>query len=200
MAGTIPVVIMAGGAGKRIGGRKPSQCIASATLLDHAIAKAKCYARTVAVASGSEKFSLPPEIRVLPDEINFQGPISGLQAAIQFGRELGAHHVMIMPCDTPFLPDELLTLLQNVIGAARSAVPQYAERLHPACSLWSTDLLGLLHEYLATGRRSLIGFAELAEYVTVEIPKTSYDPFFNINTAEELARAEQIFGELSSSK
>lgn len=197
MSGTIPVVIMAGGAGKRMGGRKPSQCVAGESLLNHAIAKAKCYSRTVAVGSGSEKFSLPKEIRLLPDQIDFQGPIAGLEAAIQFGTELGARHVMIMPCDTPFLPDELLTLLQNDIGAAQSAVPQYDGHLHPACSMWSTDILGLLREYVASGRRSLIGFAEVADYVTVEIPTASFDLFFNINTVEDMARAEQIFSDLN---
>jgi molybdenum cofactor guanylyltransferase len=200
VAGTIPVVIMAGGAGQRMGGRKPLKCVAGESLLNHAIAKAKCYSQTIATASGSEKFSLPQEIRLLPDEIDSQGPIAGLQAAIQFGTELGARHVMIMPCDTPFLPDELLTLLQKSIGTAQSALPQYAGCLHPACSLWSTEILGLLREYVATGRRSLIGFAEVVEYVTVEIPTVSYDLFFNINTVEDIARAERIFSDLNLHK
>jgi molybdenum cofactor guanylyltransferase len=200
MGGTTPVVIMAGGAGQRMGGGKPSQCVAGESLLNHAIAKAKFYSRTVAIASGSQKFSSPQEICLLPDQIDFQGPIAGLEAAIQFGAELRASHVMIIPCDTPFLPDELLTLLQNDIGAAQSAVPQYAGDLHPACSLWSTDILGPLRGYLATGRRSLIGFAELTEYVTVEIPTVSYDPFFNINTVDDMARAEQIFSDLNLHK
>jgi molybdenum cofactor guanylyltransferase len=200
MAGTIPVVIMAGGAGQRMGGRKPFQCVAGESLLNHAIAKANCYSHTVAIAAGSEKITLHQEIRLLPDEIDFQGPIAGLQAAIQFGTELGTRHVMIMPCDTPFLPEDLLTLLQNAIGIAQSAVPQYAGHLHPACSLWSTEILSLLGEYLATGRRSLIGFAELTEYISVEIPTVSYDPFFNINTVEDMAQAEQNFSDLNLHK
>jgi molybdenum cofactor guanylyltransferase len=197
MAGTVPVVIMAGGAGQRMGGRKALQCVAGESLLNHAIAKANCYSDTVAIAVGSEKITLHQEIRLLPDEIDFQGPIAALQTAIQFGTELGTRHVMIMPCDTPFLPEDLLTLLQNDIGTAQSAVPQYIGHLHPACSLWSTEILGLLGEYLATGRRSLIGFAELTEYISVEIPTVSYDPFFNINTVEDMARAEQIFSDLN---
>lgn len=196
MGKAVPVVIIAGGAGKRIGGRKPLQLLAGATLLDHAIAKAECYSQIIAVASGAEKFSLPEGIRVLPDQIDFQGPIAGLEAALNFGTEMDADHVMIMPCDTAFLPGDLLSMLYGGIGNARSAVPKYSDRLHPACSLWRTDVIELLPEYLATGRRSLIGFAELAQHVTVEIPTSSVDPFFNINTVDELALAEKLFVDL----
>ena len=203
MREAIPVVIIAGGSGKRIGGGKPSHCLAGETLLSHAINKAQLYSQVFAVASGAEQVSICPGIRLLPDQQDIQGPIAGLHAAINFGIEIGAQYVMIMPCDTPFLPDNLLDILYAEIGVAMAALSQHAGRIHPACSLWHTDVFPLFPEYLAAGRRSLIGFAEFSGHVTAEIPAATaatIDPFFNINTGDDLAEAERILANLDAHK
>lgn len=197
MIETIPVVILAGGEGRRIGGGKPDRRLAGKTLLDHAIAEAGSYSATVAISVG-EGVHLPSgDLAIVHDEGDAKGPIAGLMAALKFAAAQGADHVMIVPCDTPFLPDDLLRRLHEALGDANAAVARSAAQLHSACSLWSVGAADLLPDYLAQGRRSLIGFAEMVGYAAAEWPAAESDRFMNINTATDLLRAEQIFARMS---
>lgn len=196
MIETIPVVILAGGQGVRMGGGKPDQRLAGVTLLDHAIAKAAKYSSTLAISVGQGTRLSSGDYAVIQDEGDVQGPIAGLAAALKFASEVGASHAMIMPCDTPFMPDDLLPLLYDARGQARAALAQCAGQLHAACSLWSVEATDLLPEYLAQGRRSLIGIAENAGYVAVKWPEADADRFMNINTASDLLQAERMFAEM----
>jgi len=64
--------------------------------------------------------------------------------------------------------------------------------LHPVCALWSISALDWLPDYVATGRRSLRGFAEAVGMRAVDWPVEHFDPFFNINSPADLATAEQL--------
>jgi molybdopterin-guanine dinucleotide biosynthesis protein A len=183
---------MAGGQGERIGGNKPDQMLGGMTLLDRAIAKASGYSPVVAVSARSDSHPLPRGISLLRDDENIQGPIAGLVAALNFASDSEAAHVMIMPCDTPFLPEDLFLRLHDGIGIAGAAMARCAERMHPACSLWRSETLYFLPGYLASGRRSLLGFAEEVGYAAVDWQVDALDPFFNINTIEDLREGERI--------
>jgi molybdopterin-guanine dinucleotide biosynthesis protein A len=63
-----------------------------------------------------------------------------------------------------------------------------AGRLHPACCLWRVEALSALAGYLAAGRSSLRGFADICGGVVAAWPATDRDPFANINTPQDLAR------------
>ena len=52
----------------------------------------------------------------------------------------------------------------------------------------------MLSDYLAFGKRSLKGFAEMVGYAVAEWPTEPFDPFFNVNSAEDLVQAEQLLG------
>lgn len=192
---SVPIVVLAGGQGSRIGGNKSERLLAGVSLLDRALAKAAKYSSSVMVSVGTGKCTLPPNIGMLEDEDFIDGPIAGLAAALNFASDAKAEHVMIMPCDTPFLPDCLLQRMYNGIGASVVALSQYDRWLHPACSLWRTDAATVLPDYLARGRRSLIGFAETVGYVAVDWPIEDVDPFLNINTAANLLMAEEIMAQ-----
>lgn len=197
MIETIPVVILAGGEGRRIGGGKPQRHLAGKTLLQHAIAKAGSYSTAVAISLGKGAQWPNGDFAIIHDEGDVQGPIAGLIAALKFASSRGHDRVMIIPCDTPFLPDDLMQRLSEALGDTSVAVALSAEQLHSACSLWKVEVADLLPEYLAQGRRSLIGFAELAGYVAVEWPGPDEGRFMNINTAGDLLEAEQIFARMS---
>ena len=191
----ISIVILAGGRGKRIGGNKPDRLLAGKTLLERAIENAARYSATIAVSGGSGQFRLPDNIRLLIDEADLNGPIAGLAAALTFISDTAATHVMMMPCDTPFLPGNLIERLQAGIGTSTAAIACYNGQMHPACSLWRADAARYLPEYIEQGRRSLIGFAESVGHVAVNWPVGNSDPFFNINTAADLGRAQEILAQ-----
>lgn len=196
---SIPVVIMAGGEGRRIGGDKASRMLGGKSLLDHVVSKAMTYSQALAVAVSPQTTQrLADEIPLLVDEVGKAGPISGLASALRHAAALKAQHVLIISCDTPFLPEDLLERLRASIGNANAAMAQYEERLHSACALWRTDVLDALPDYLAHGRRSLIGFAKTVGYVAVGWPVGDFDPFFNINTPGDLVVAEQYLADMPS--
>lgn len=191
---SIPVIILTGGVGARIGGNKALRVLAGKSFLVRSLEKARTYSPQVAVSTNNlNELDLPNGTVLLFDDTDNNGPISGLSSAINYAVARDADHVLIMPCDTPFLPTDLMSRLHASIGEANAAVAFCNGRMHAACSLWRADAAKSLPAYLAMGRRSLIGFAEAVGYVSVEWLPQPFDPFFNINTAEDLARAESIF-------
>ena len=170
------IVILAGGEGRRIGGGKPQLLLGGETLLDRALRQARSWSGEVLVAArdGGD----------LQDDPTIEGPLGGVAAALALGGD-----VLTIPCDMPFLPDDLP---QRLVGDATVTVAASGGRRHPVCALWKAAARNALPVYLATGRRSLTGFAEAAGYTAVEWPAEPFDPFFNINDPADLARAETL--------
>jgi molybdenum cofactor guanylyltransferase len=187
----IPLVIAMGGRGSRIGGDKPLQVLAGRTLLDRAVAFGRTQARRIALA-GSLELELAgfDAIPRLDDDVPGQGPIGALLSAMAFARQLGADRVAVIGCDLPFLPDDLLERLGDALGHADAALASSGGRLHPIAGLWRTRSLSDLEAYAGSGRRSLIGFAESIGFAEVSWPAEPIDPFFNVNTADDLVAAD----------
>jgi molybdopterin-guanine dinucleotide biosynthesis protein A len=167
------ILVLAGGEGRRIGGGKPQRLLCGETLLDRALRFARGWSDEVEVADGST------------DAPGIGGPLGAVAAALAVGGDL-----LTIPCDMPFLPADLAERLGRTEAAA--AVAESGGRLHPVCALWRARAAHGLHAYLATGRRSLHGFAAAMGYEPVAWPAAPIDPFFNVNHAEDLARAEAM--------
>ncbi len=189
MIGSLPVVILAGGAGRRIGGGKPQRLLAGTSLLDRAISLARRWSDRVAIAATE---SLCAGVPCLTDDPSIEGPLGGLAAGLRHARALGADEMIVLPCDMPFLPADLPDRLRAAIGNAAAAIPASEGEIHPVCALWRVRALAGLDPYLATGRRSLRGFAEAVGYAAVDWPCEPIDPFFNINNKADLATADAL--------
>lgn len=185
------VVILAGGEGRRIGGGKPLRRLAGATLIDHALRQARALSPIVAISVKDRgQLGAIASMPLLVDRQG-QGPIAGIAAALEFARSQGLSFVLTIPCDTPLLPPDLLTRLSEAIGAAHgAAVATSGANIHPSCALWRARAAEALPAYLASGRSSLKGFAAQVGMVEVDWPAAPFDPFFNVNNADELAAAE----------
>jgi molybdopterin-guanine dinucleotide biosynthesis protein A len=187
-------VVLAGGEGRRIGGGKPLRLLGGRTLLDRAVAQARAASDAVAVAvrdpgqtagvAGVERLA----------DAAWEGPLGGLSAALAFARERGRAAVLTLPCDMPLTPSDLADRLAEALGSQGAALAASGGRLHPVCGLWRVEALGALPAYAATGRRSLKGFAAEVGFTAVDWPVEPLDPFFNVNTPEDLARAEALLG------
>jgi molybdenum cofactor guanylyltransferase len=188
----IPVVIIAGGQGNRIGGDKTARLLSGHSLLDHMMEKARLYSDQIAVAVGRKAdIAGHPDIELLEDDPDINGPIAGLLSALNFGRRQGNPMVLTLPCDTPFLPSDLLAKLVASLGKANVSLARCNGGLHPTCALWRVDAAAQLSAYVAQGRRSLIGFAEAIGYAATDWAADPLDPFFNINTPDDLTKAEE---------
>ena len=185
------VAILAGGAGRRIGGDKPRRLLGGARLLDHSLTRASgAAAPVIMVARAPEQVDGFAGTVVL-DALGIDGPLAGLLSALSWAAEAGADRILTLPCDMPFLPDDLLPRLEQALAPDLGvAVAASDGRLHPVCALWRTTVVPALVRRAGEGRLSLRGLSEAVGCAVVDWPVEGGDPFININTAEDLSAAE----------
>ncbi len=189
-------VLLAGGLARRMGGGDKSLLqIGARPILELAIERlAPQCAGLVINANGDPArfaaFGLP----VVPDGVpGFAGPLAGVLAGMEAAR--GVDDIVTAPADTPFLPADLVERLYAARSAAGAeiAVAASGDRVHHAVALWPVKLReALRHALVDEDFRKVSGFIRRYPNVTAEWPVQSHDPFFNINSPEDLARAEGI--------
>ena len=190
----IVAVVLAGGEGRRIGGGKPGLMLGGRTLLDRALERAEGYAAKVGIAVRAQsQIVAPTGVTLLTDDPSIAGPLSGIASALAFAKQQGAAAVLTLPCDAPFLPDDLaMRLAEALTPGLGVAVAKSGRQWHPICALWRAGLDQALRTYAATGRGSLMGLAEAVGWTPVDWIAEPVDPFFNINSREDLAGAEKL--------
>lgn len=190
------IVIAAGGDGARIGGGKPARQLGGLRLIDHAVAWARRHSDAVALAVRPGDGDWGTGCPLLFDARQGIGPISALESAFGHARTHGRASVLMIGCDMPFLPGDLVDRLSMALGregdGKGAALPLSGGRLHPAAALWRPDTEALA-AYMARGGESLRRFAEAISMVEV-IWDAVPDPFANINDAATLAAAEARMG------
>lgn len=132
-------------------------------------------------------FDLP----VLADGMVDAGPLAGLSVAMDWAAEQGCDAVVTVAGDTPFFPADLVARLRAA-GRGHGVVLAATDRVHPVFGLWSLSLRPALAEALARGQRRVAGFAAAQGAAEVRFDATGHDPFFNINTSEDLELARRI--------
>ena len=190
---SIGTAILAGGAGQRIGGAKPDRRLAGISLLAHALKATHGWgAPTVLVLRAAEQVN---EIHdpVILDDPDIPGPLGGLASALAWADANGADRVLTIPCDMPFLPADLRIRLDHALTGGKGVTVAASDgRLHPVCALWRTSALPVLLQRVHAGQLSLNGLSEAVGRAVVDWPTDQGDPFLNINTLDDLARAEAM--------
>lgn len=185
------IVIATGGAGRRIGGDKPAVRLAGLRLVDHVIAWARRHGDAVALAVAADSPPDPSGLPTIADRHPGCGPIAALHGAMVHAAACGRERVLLVGCDMPFLPDDLLDRLAPALdgGGVGAALPRRAGWLHPLAGLWRCDPAGL-DAWIGAGGRALRGYAETVGLAPVDWPAVGPDPFANLNTPADLAAAE----------
>jgi molybdenum cofactor guanylyltransferase len=184
----VAVVILAGGEGRRIGGGKPLKRVREHRLIDRALRQALLWSDLIAIAVRDAAQVEPVDAPLIMDA-DVPGPIGGLISGLRFAREHDRGFLLGIPADMPFLPQDLLDKLAANIGDHACALAQSAGQLHPVCGLWRSTAFDDVRSYVETGRRSLKGFAAQVGFASVDWRIDAADPFFNVNTNEDLAEA-----------
>ena len=185
-------VILAGGEGRRIGGNKPQRLLGNQRLIDRAEILARRWSAEVAIAVRETGEAAGTSLEPILDQPGIEGPLGGLASALRFADGVSCDTVLTIPADMPFLPSDLLDRLHSGKGNDAVALARSGGRLHPVCGLWSTRVLAEVPDYVAAGNSSLRGLAETVGYVAVDWPVDPLDPFFNINSLQDLAVAERL--------
>ncbi|WP_370867904.1 molybdenum cofactor guanylyltransferase [Phenylobacterium sp.] len=185
-------VVLAGGAGRRMGGDKPQRLYQARPLGEHALSLAASFADRIALSVRERRQAdgLPP-VELLFDHPDIEGPLAGAASSLAHGARLGAAHVLTIPCDAPHLPADLYLRLEEALGRAPEALAASAasrRQEHPTCTLWRIEALESLVCYAQSGRRSLRGLLAELKAHQVLWADPSGEVFLNLNTPEDLAR------------
>lgn len=189
-------VIVAGGRSMRMGREKAFEPIGDVTILDRIISRLTPQAAKIVInANGDvERFrhmGLPVVGDLYP---NVATPLAGLHAALSFAKAEGFETVLTVPSDTPFLPLDLVPRLERAGGQA--AIAASGGQTHYLTGLWSTTLLPEVARALDEWPiPRLQDWVARCGAVPVTWTAEPYDPFFNINTEQELAEARWIAAE-----
>jgi molybdenum cofactor guanylyltransferase len=133
------------------------------------------------------------------DPQDFAGPLAGVLAGLEHCGRLGAAmtHVATLPADAPFAPHDFVARLHEARRASGAAIAVAASggRMHPVAALWPVALASDLRRALAQeGLRKVEAFAARFPLALAEWPCEPVDPFFNVNSPADLARAEALLG------
>ncbi len=198
--GILPAVILAGGRGTRMGGAdKALLSLAGRPMIAHLIDRLVPQCAPLGINAGGDagRFAFTG-LPVLSDSVTGQpGPLAGILAALDWAAASGADAVVTAAVDTPFPPADLVDRLRQAAGPtglAIAASPDNTGRMrrHPTFGLWPVRLRDPLRAALKAGERKVMLWAEAQGATVAEFAATPFDPFFNINTPEDLARAERF--------
>ncbi|RIK99883.1 MAG: molybdenum cofactor guanylyltransferase MobA [Proteobacteria bacterium] len=193
-------VILAGGRATRMGGGdKPLRTVGGRSILDRVVARLKPQCEAVIVsANGDPSRFAALALPVVADTVPGQpGPLGGVLAALDWCSQNrpDIDWLLSAPGDCPFLPDDLAARLHAaaLAHAAPLAVATSGDRSHPVIALWSLSLHeSLRHALTVEDMRRAHDFVARHRAARVAWPTMPFDPFFNVNTADDLARAERL--------
>ena len=203
-------VILAGGLATRMGGGdKALLTIGGQTLLQRVIDRLAPQVADMALnangdATRFQAFGLP----VLPDTIEgYPGPLAGVLAGLDWAAEQGAASIVTVAADTPFFPADLVDVLQAkgadmAYPLVLAATPRGEEKTksmsrsglirHPTFGLWPVALRDDLRSALDEGIKKVVIWTEKHHGREAVFPTGSGDPFFNVNTPDDLKTAEAL--------
>ncbi|WP_017932514.1 molybdenum cofactor guanylyltransferase [Robiginitomaculum antarcticum] len=189
----ICTLIVAGGQGRRIGGHKADTELCGKRLIDHTIQRAENWDLPIYIGLRRHGQVLTPGYFQILDKADIEGPLSGIIAGLAFAKKEGFSYVLTVACDMPFLPSDLVDwLLPAAQKSHKIVAANSGGRLHPICAIWPVEALETLEHCAMAGELSLNRSSKTYGREELEWPDAPYDPFFNINTARELERANAI--------
>jgi molybdenum cofactor guanylyltransferase len=185
----IPGVILAGGRSRRLGGG--DKCLlplGDTTILAHVVDALRPQTNALLVNSNSapalfQDTGLEVRADILPGRL---GPLAGIHTAMLWSREIGADAVLTAPADTPFLPGDLVTRLNASREAGQAAIATSGGELHPVIGVWPSVLAEQLQDHLRNGTYRVRAWLGQISFRTIEFETGAIDPFWNINTPDDL--------------
>lgn len=192
MTHTTAVAVIAGGEGRRLGGvTKATLDIGGEPLIDRVLSRLRPQVRDIAVCVRNEAEWLDT-VRdpVLLDLPAFEGPLAGLASALVWVATLPHIKTLVtVGIDYPFLPADLVSRLS---GGPGIAVARSGRQQHYLIASWPVALREPLLQGIAKGERAVHRLQAKFPVAEVEWPCQPVDPFFNINTPEDLENARSL--------
>jgi molybdopterin-guanine dinucleotide biosynthesis protein A len=182
-----------------MGGDKLFVEIAGVSLIERAIARARPQVGELLINANRElerigAFGVP----VITDRVSgYLGPLAGIFSGLEWLRENRSSAIWLatFACDCPFFPQDLVERLcaQAEAEKALVAVAASGGRHHPVFAVWSAAIAGTSESVLVReGHRKMEHFVASLPNTEVEFSISAVDPFFNVNTPDDLKLAESL--------
>jgi molybdopterin-guanine dinucleotide biosynthesis protein A len=203
-------VVLAGGLARRMeGADKPLTCIDGIPMLARAIERLRPQVDALVISANGDcgrfaDFGLP----VVTDTIaGYMGPLAGILAGMRWAQANlpAARFIVSVAADTPFFPPDLVDRFSECCGRDESTVSVAASPAgtHPVFGLWPIASADELERFLKSGETNKV-MAFVDRHLRLNVPFENLrlpqgdevDPFFNINTPTDAARAEEIAARL----
>lgn len=195
-------LMLAGGAGRRMGGaNKALVLLAGRPLIAHAVDRLAPQVAAIAISANRDAdlfstFDCP----ILPDhDPRLLGPLTGILAGLRWAGGAGFTHLATAAADSPFAPVDWVKGLAEARTVSDAAITLAASggRVHPVFGLWPVALIDALSVHLEeSDDRSVMAFARAQGMREVEFAiEGDCDPFFNVNTPDDLDRAHRMMRE-----
>jgi len=191
--------VLAGGQSRRMGKDKLFLELNNKKLIEHTIDKVKKYLKQVIIITNqNNEFFMKNNLTTVKDCIEGQlGPLVGILTAMKWAKENSKEYSWIatFPCDTPFFPENIIKSFIKESEKKESLLLSASShgRKHNIFGLWSLDLYDKLKNDLVNKKiRKVQDWTEKNKIKNLEFKFKDYDPFFNINTKEDLEFAKKL--------
>lgn len=179
-------VVLAGGRSKRMGGEdKGLLLFKNKPLVGYSINTLKDHVQHLLISANRNIDIYEKYAQVISDSLeNYQGPLAGVLSAMTVA---STPHLLVLPCDTPFVNNKLierliLTMSQN---QADVCVADDGDRIQPTCAIIKVDLQDDLKEFLNRGDRKFELWIKQNKYIKADCSDLA-EQFVNFNRPEDL--------------
>lgn len=194
-------VILAGGLARRMGGGdKAAGLIAGQSMFERVKGRLSSQVSSIVLnANGDPARFAGLRLPVVSDSItDHPGPLAGVLAGMDWAAGEGATHILSVAADTPFFPTDLGARLaaeiseDAPIALAATPDPKRGMARHPTFGLWPVGLADDLRAALNDGVRKVVLWTDRHGAATAPFSNEPFDPFFNVNTPDDMAVAEAL--------
>lgn len=194
----VPGIVLAGGESRRMGRDKALAPLGGRPLLAWTAERLAPQCAALAVSRHDGRLDgLDLGLPLLADAENGPraGPLAGVLAGLDWAAASGAAQAVTAAVDSPFLPSDFVARLLAAAGAGGSgaAVARSGGRRHPVAALWPVDARHALRAAMRDdGLRRVGVFLDRLAPAPVDWPTEPFDPFMNLNAADDVAAAEAV--------
>ena len=193
-------IVLCGGLSRRMGSDKSQKKIGDLKLIDIVIEKASSQVSRLAINAEnlkSEKFNL----ELVPDcKSGNLGPLIGILSGLLWTKKNNSEWLMVFPVDSPFFPNNIVESFVNGLNDEKIVMAKSNNKLHQVFSMWSVELISDLEFAINNNQRKIDLLIKKIPTRLVNFNNIGYDPFFNVNNADDLYKAKEIYREFFENK
>ena len=191
-------IVLAGGRSTRLGRDKAMELVGGESLLQRVLSRLATFSNEIilVMAPGQNEVVAPayPQLKKVHDLLPGGGSLGGIYTGLTLS---SSFHNLLVACDMPFLNVSLLGYLLEVCPPFDAVVPKLGDYLEPLHAVYSKNCIAPIRNFLERGHHKITDLLlQLRVRYVEEAELNRFDPehisFFNINTEEDLNRAQQL--------